>query len=158
MGTDIHIHLEYRSRKTKHYQYGGELRGERCYGIFNTMSGSEVRGDKEPLYPVRGLPGDVTQATYKEYKEWEGDAHHASWLTTYEFASCIVEAHIRINSFEEIQLHKEFEDLWKKIRLISGSELENDGDCLSSYKKILDLMVSYENDGEPCRIVFWFDN
>ena len=81
MGTDIHIYLEYRSRKTKHYQYGGELHGERCYGLFNTMSGCEVRGEKESLYPVRGLPGDVTQATYKEYKEWEGDAHHASWLT-----------------------------------------------------------------------------
>lgn len=37
-------------------------------------------------------------------------------------------------------------------------ELRNDGDCLSSYKKILDLMLSYEKDGEPCRIVFWFDN
>lgn len=158
MGTDIHIYLEYRSRKTKHYQYGGELRGERCYGIFNTMSGSEVRGDKEPLYPVRGLPVDVTQTTYKEYKEWEGDAHHASWLTTNEFASCIDEAYIRINSLEELKLQKEYEDLWKKIRLISGLELKKDGDCLSSYKKILDLMVSYENDGEPCRIVFWFDN
>ena len=38
--------------------------------------------------------------------------------------------------------------------MISGLELENDGDCLSSYKKILDLMLSYEKDGEPCRIVF----
>ena len=37
-------------------------------------------------------------------------------------------------------------------------ELRNDGDCLSSYKKILDLMLSYEKDGESCRIVFWFDN
>ena len=122
------------------------------------MSGGEVRGYNEPLYPVRGLPGDVTQATYKEYKVWKGDAHHASWLTTNEFASCIVETHIRINSFEEIQLHKEFDDLWKIIRLISGLESENDGDCLSSYKRILDLMLSYEKDGEQCRIVFWFDN
>ena len=122
------------------------------------MSGSEVRGDKEPLYLVRGLPGDVTQATYNEYKEWEGDAHHASWLTTNEFASCIVEAYIRINSLEELKLQKKYEDLWKKIRLISGLESEDDGDCLSSYKEILDLMLSYEKDGEPCRIVFWFDN
>lgn len=158
MGTDIHIHLEYRSRKTKHYQYGGELHAERCYGIFDTMSGGEVRGNKEPLYPVRGLPGDVTQATYNEYKECGGDAHHASWLTTNEFASCIVEAHIRINSLEELKLQKEYEDLWNKTRMISGLELKNDGDSLSSYKKILDLMLSYEKDDEPCRIVFWFDN
>ena len=155
MGTDIHIHLEYRSRKTKHYQYGGELHGERCYGIFNTMSSGEIRGNQEMLYPVRGLPVDVSQATYKEYKDWEGDAHHASWLTTNEFASCIVEAHIRINSLDEIQLHKEYEELFMKLRLLSGVERN---DCLMSYKKILDLMLSYEKDGEPCRIVFWFDN
>lgn len=158
MGTDIHIHLEYRSRKTKRYQYGGEMDSDRIYGLFNVLAGSEVRGNDDSLYPVRGLPGDVTQATYKDYKDWEGDAHHASWLTTTEFASCIVEAYIRNNSIEELKLRKEYEDLWKIIRLITGIETTKDDDCLLSYKKILDLMLSYEKDGETCRIIFWFDN
>lgn len=158
MGTDIHIHLEYRSRKTKHFQYGGELDGKRLYGIFEIMAGSEVRGDGESLYPVRGLPEDVTQVTYKDYKDWEGDAHHASWLTTNEFASCIVETYIRINSIDALKLYKEYEDLWKKIRLITDIELKKDDDCLLSYKQMLNLMLSYEKNGEPCRIVFWFDN
>lgn len=157
MGTDIHIHLEYHSRKTKHYQYGGELCGYRCYGIFNTMAGNEVRGGDDTLFPLRGLPGDVTQATYKDYKDWGADAHHPSWLTTNEFAACIVEAYIRINSLEELQLQKKYEDLFAKLRLISGLN-QDQNDCLMSYKKILDLMLSYEKDGEPCRIVFWFDN
>ncbi len=157
MGTDIHIHLEYRSRKTKIYHYGGELNSEREYGIFNVMAGSEVSGDGDSLYPVRGLPGDVTQTTYNYYKEWDGDAHHASWLNTNEFASCIVDAYIRMNSIDALKLYKEYEDLWKKIRLITRVPKKND-DCLLSYKKILDHMLSYEKDGEPCRIIFWFDN
>ena len=158
MGTDIHIHLEYRSRKTKRYQYGGEMDNDRIYVLFNVMAGCEVCGDDDSLYPVRGLPGDVTQATYKEYKIWEGYAHHASWLTTYEFASCIVEAYIRNNSIDELKLRKEYEDLWKMIRLITGIETSKNDDYLLFYKKILDIMLSYEKDGDSCRIVFWFDN
>lgn len=155
MGTDIHIHLEYRSHKTKKYHYHGELKGDRCYSIFNAMAGNEVRGGDDALFPLRGLPGDVTQATYKSYKDWGADAHHPSWLNTNEFAACIVEAYIRTNSLEEIQFRKEYEDLFMKLRLLSSIEKD---DCQISYKRILDLMLSYEKDGEPCRIVFWFDN
>ena len=50
---------------------------------------------------------------------------------------------------------KEYEDLIMKLRLLSGIK---QGDVLMSYKKILELMLSYEKDGESCRIVFWFDN
>lgn len=155
MGTDIHIHLEYHSRKTKQYQYGGELCGARCYGIFNTMAGDEVRGGDDSLFPLRGLPGDVTHTTYKDFIDWGTDAHHPSWLNTNEFAACIVEAYIRMNSLEELQFRKEYEDLFMKLRLLSGIR---QNDCLLSYKKILELMLSYEKDGESCRIVFWFDN
>jgi hypothetical protein len=155
MGTDIHIHLEYRSRKKRQYQYGGELSGARCYGIFNTMAGEEVTGAGDGLFPLRGLPGDVTQATYKDFIDRAPDAHHPSWLTTNEFAACIVEAYIRLYSLEELQLCKEYEDLIMKLRLLSGIK---QGDVLMSYKKILELMLSYEKDGESCRIVFWFDN
>ena len=41
---------------------------------------------------------------------------------------------------------------------MSGIETTKNDDCLLSYKKILDLMLSYEKDGETCRIIFWFDN
>lgn len=156
MGTDIHIHMEYRSRKKKRHLYYGELEGPRCYGLFETMA--DVFYDEEPLFKARGLPGDVTLATLKEYRNWEGDAHHASWLTTVEFAACIVEAHIRINSIENLQRDKELEDLYKLLKLISGENIKHSDDWLWSYKEILDEMISYEEDDENCRIVFWFDN
>lgn len=154
MGTDIHIHLEYRSRKTKRYKYGGEIRGERDYDIFDAMAGDE--GDF--YFQARGLPDDVTQETLKEYRDREGDAHHASWLSTIEFSACIVEAHIRKNSLERLQFNKKYKDLYAVIDTVFRQGSRRDEDCSLSYREILKLMISYEEDKEECRIVFWFDN
>ena len=154
MATDIHIHMEYRSRKTKRYQYGGNLRGERHYGIFEVIGIGE-----KPFFTSRGLPGDVTKATYKDYKEWGCDGHHASWLTTVEFAACIVEAYHRMNSFEALQDYKEHEELYLLLEALAA--IHNPyyhEDPLWSYKKILDIMLDYEKYDGECRIVFWFDN
>ena len=41
MGTDVHIHIEHRSRKTKRYKYGGGIHGERIYDIFDVMAVDE---------------------------------------------------------------------------------------------------------------------
>ena len=159
MGTDIHIHLEYHSRKKKRYLYGGKLIGVRNYNMFDVMAYGEVGCDNEPLFPVRGLPGDVTQTTYKDYKEWGCDGHHASWLTTIEFAACIVEAYHRMNSLEALQDYKEHEELYRLLEvLVAMQNPYYHEDHLWSYKKILDIMLDYEKYDGECRIVFWFDN
>lgn len=158
MGTDIHIHLEYRSRKTKRYKYGGKIRGERIYDIFDVMALDEDKKSGDVFFRSRGLPGDVTQATLKEYRNWKGDAHHASWLSTIEFSACIVEAYIRMNSLERLQIYKQHEELYILLDAISCTGRKLYEDSLFSYKELLKLMISYEEDKEECRIVFWFDN
>lgn len=158
MGTDIHIHLEYRSRKTKRYKYGGEIRGERDYDIFDVMALDEGNNSGDVFFQSRGLPGDVTQATLKEYRIWKEDAHHASWLSTIEFSACIVEAHIRKNSLERLQFNKKYKDLYAIIDTVFRQGSRRDEDCSLSYREMLKLMISYEEDKEECRIVFWFDN
>jgi hypothetical protein len=159
MGTDIHIHMEYRSRKTRRYQYGGKLRGERLYTIFGVMSDGLFSGE-ESLFPARGLPDGVTQTTYKDYKDWGCDGHHASWLNTVEFAACIVEAYHRMNSFEAKQYYKKYKDLYLLLEVFMDKHTPryHEEDRLWSYKKILDIMLDYEKYDGECRIVYWFDN
>lgn len=156
MGTDVHIHLEYRRRKSKRYKYGGEIHVVRNYCMFDVMSGREEQDHS--LFPARGLPGDVTKATSSEYRNWEGDAHHASWLTTIEFAACIVEAHIRMNSIEQLRINKQFEDLYHLINAVFRKGEKHEEDSSWTYRELLNLMLSYEDDKEDSRIVFWFDN
>ena len=104
------------------------------------------------------MPGDVIQATLKEYHNWEGDAHHASWLSTIEFSACIVEAYIRRNSLERLQVYKQHEDLYTLLDTISCTGRKHYEDSLFSYMELLKLMINYEEDKEECRIVFWIDN
>ena len=134
MGTDIHIHMEYRSRKKKQYQYGGRMQGERLYGVFEVFAGVRL-GSKQLIKP-RGLPGDVTKVVLQAYHEWKPDCHHASWLTTEELRDCLDEA---------------------QKRLLAAKET-TDEEWLRPYERIYEYMIDYERAGEPCRIVFWFDN
>ena len=60
MGKDIYIHVEYRSRKDKKIRHGGEFDGVRVSDFFSVLAGNIYR-DVLPLYPRRGLPGDVTK-------------------------------------------------------------------------------------------------
>ena len=131
MGTDIHMYMEYRSRKKKRYVYGGKFDVERLYGVFEVMT--NISRDTKPLYEARGLPGDITPQVLKKYKGFGGDAHHASWLTSSEFKEC----------------------LDKADSLYSNDAPE---DWLKSYKLAYSYLYDSDMEGEPSRVVFWFDN
>lgn len=126
--------MEYRHRKKKHYCFGGELFGERLYGVFEVIGGWGKRHN--PLFDIRGLPGDVTNLVYEEYKNGKPDYHHPSWLTTEELRMSLDEARHRFESTSPV----------------------GDDDWLRPYERIYEYMLDYEKVGETCRIVFWFDN
>jgi len=138
MGTDIHIHIEYQRRKKgkkpRWMHSGEEFSTERLYGVFGILAG--LRSDIKPLYPPRGLPGDITMETYRHYKDYEGEAHTASWLTTDEFGECL--------------------DTVGTI--VREQEPDVSNDWLKSYRFIHKYMKESDNEGEPARIIFWFDN
>ena len=133
MATDIWIHIEHKSRKTNKYVYDFEADGERIYALFGVLAGT--RGSCEPIYEPRGLPDDITPKTLKIYKEFGVDAHTPSWLTTKELRECLD------------QTIKEYENGEEEI--ISW---------LKPYENIYEYMKQSEDEGEPSRIVFWFDN
>ena len=132
MGISIVVHMEYRKRGKKQYLYAGRFQADRYYVLFSLMAGYPSYA--QPLYPARGIPGNVTKCVLEEYQSWKngGVAKYASWLTTDELEECVVEAHRLCGD--------ETDDIWPE-----------------SYKEIFSYMKDYENAGEPCRIVFWFD-
>lgn len=137
MGTDIRFHVEYHERKKKRYKHANmDIALERPYLLFDLLGGG--RGGRNPLYYPRGLPGDVTDETYKEYKDGEDEFHHASWLDTQEYRECL--------------------DMYYEII----GEAGNEDPLFEDFKKKLELIYRYmkdsDDEGEPARIVFWFDN
>ena len=134
MATDIWIHVEYKSRKTGKWTYAYEVDGDRNYNLFSILAGT--RGECLPLYDPRGLPSDISDKAKKEYEDWGADAHTPSWLTTQEFKECISTT---IKRSED-----SYRDEMKK--------------WLEPYYGIYEKMYTIESQGEPCRMIFWFDN
>jgi len=134
MATDIWIHIEYKSRKKSRWAYAYEADGERNYSMFGILAGT--RGDGDALYDPRGLPKDVSPETLKAYKDFEEDAHTPSWLTTQELKECM-------------------DQVLKKTKLMYVQQVKK---SLQPYYKIYETMKYFEDQGEPCRMVFWFDN
>lgn len=138
MATDIWIHIEYKSRKNKKYKYAGEFDGDRLYGVFGILAGA--RSAIEPLYPPRGLPGDVCESIYRAYKDFQSDAHTPSYLYTDELRECL-------DTVDEV-IHEYY----------AKEDTIYDPDWLKTYEYIYSYMRTCDEEGEPARMVFWFDN
>ena len=85
MGCDIHAFPEYRDGDE--WVSFGEVDLWRNYHIFYALAG--VRGPFDGIVPLepRGLPDD---ADFRVRDEWSEDGHTPSWVTTDEFAACII--------------------------------------------------------------------
>lgn len=136
MGTDIWINVERKSRRYRRYKYGKEFFFARRYYILFGFLAS-ARSEFEALYPPRGLPKDISKTTLRKYKDGEEDFHTCSWLTTSEFRECIDHAN---NTAEKL------------------NRINNQFDPRPDYERIYQCMKESEDEGEPARIVFWFDN
>ena len=134
MATDIHIHLEHKSRKTNKYVYDFETDVDRIYALFGALAG--VRGPF-CLYKQRGLPKDISPEVLAEYQSWGDDAHTPSWLTINEFRKCLDLTIMRLSEEYDVKVVKSW---------------------LKSYEGIYEYMKYSEEEGEQSRIVFWFDN
>lgn len=132
MAIDIHIHIEYKKRKKNKYSYGGYFKGDRIYGVFSVLAG--IIDYQPPLYPLRGLPGDITKETLRDYQIGKCDWHDVGWLTPDELGDCLKEADRRYSDEDE-------DDAW-----------------LRPYWILYEYMMEHENYGEQTRMIFWFDN
>ena len=98
MGKDIHINIEYRNRKTRKICHGGDFVGDRIYDFFSILAGN-INHNERALFPLRGLPGDVSRSVYEQYKENEHLC--AGYVTTSELKECIDETKSRFGYGEE---------------------------------------------------------
>ena len=134
MATNIWIHIEYKSRKNKKYKYAGEFDGERLYGVFGILAGT--RSEIKPLFTPRGLPDDVSDEIFNAYKNRFPDCHTPSYLYTAELRKCLDTVDKLIHEYD-----KTYNPQW-----------------LKSYEFICEYMQTSDKEGEPARMVFWFDN
>ena len=97
MGCDIHPYLCFRtsSGDVKPVKYS-KLDLGRDYTFFGLLAG--VRGE-HTLFEARGFPTNTPSHITFNYNSMEGDAHHASWLTTSE-VQAIAEAYVKINNWQ----------------------------------------------------------
>ena len=137
MGADIHVHVEYYSSRKKSWIHSNvEFDTPRLYAMFSIMA-YELSDIIRPLYRAKGLPGDITRQTYIEHRDYGGDAHTESWLTTDEFRECLDE----VDSIIRSNYPEHYDPEW-----------------LKEYELIYKYMKDSNDEGEPARIVFWFDN
>lgn len=179
MGCDIHMHIEYFDirykqdksgklkpiekwhcadwfRLNKYYGEKGEpkykqvpLWESRTYSLFAILAGTRNYKNIESISGPRGIPSDVSNEVLKDYKEWYGDAHSASYLTLRELIDFVND---KQDSSREVTFQDGIYCLIKLIDIIKD-HVESDDfiyDCDN-----IDLSCNRLND---VRIVFWFDN
>ena len=141
MATDIWPHIEYLSKKKKvyvlapieleHYDFNN-------YFMFCAMGGGHYVRGVGIKFPARGLPNDISQEIFKE-QNGEPDFHTKSWLTTEELKECI-------DYVKEICVEK------------FDYTLDAADEYLEAYTRAYKYMKECDDEGEPARLVFWFDN
>ena len=77
MSTSIRIHLEYKKKGEKGYKYGGKYTREWPFGIILILCG---HGHRKSLFPLRGLPGDVTKIVLDDYLLNKTYIHKPTWF------------------------------------------------------------------------------
>lgn len=191
MGCDIHVCCEYKNRYDKwvtaeHFIKEGQeykvlaVYRERHYALFSALAGvRRYSNDVEPVSEPKGMPVDCTPETMEMYKDWDLDAHSASWLTLEELyrwadANKIVKRSGLLNEAQRQELKKGIlPRAWCQGTNQPGferCEWEEPYNVMEDLIKALETraieVFSLWSNETPIskehasrfRIVFWFDN
>jgi hypothetical protein len=145
MGADIHAHVEIKVDGEWHYY--GQLMIDRDYALFAKMAGVRNTYNKiQPMFPLRGLPEDISFLTSLHRQDWGVDGHSDSWISSDEYQELSKwyreEYEGRITSIHGIQ-----RESWPVLYLF--------GNSFRYFKKFKE---DYPDFVEDFRVVFWFDN
>lgn len=135
MGCDIHAFIEIKLHNK--WEYYGEIELYRNYAIFAKLAGIRDNGE-EPVIPIaycRGILDDSSEIYKLHVKNWEGDGHSHSWITSEEF-------------MELYNFTKKFNNTYFNSVLLFGQYLV---DFFESKRYIPKEVKNF-------RIVFFFDN
>lgn len=149
MGCDIHAYLEkYEKNEWKCIRRLYE--DCRCYNLFGLLAG--VRTPIIPIFPLRGIPKNISQDVETVLEDYGDDAHSRTWYTVEEllyFKGPIKEEKMKKNSwksviigFEKGYVNYYQQDIFKSLETFN---LE--------IKKLIK-----KNDKKLYRVVMFFDN
>jgi hypothetical protein len=148
MGCDIHVYCE-KKNKDGIYEYIDEnFINYRNYGIFGFLAGVRNYSAINPISTPRYIPKDASNEVLKAYKNWDCDAHSASWLSVKElldfnYEDICEDRRCMINNNGGCTC-KEGEGKFMTYREFLGN------DFIEGLGKLKELKID--------RIIFWFDN
>ncbi|MDJ0754674.1 MAG: hypothetical protein QNJ45_14205 [Ardenticatenaceae bacterium] len=171
MGTDIHLHIEYRSNKYDKYRlFASDFQINRDYALFGALAG--LGTEKEPLIPPRGLPKDisnelryqpfipVTQVTKKKLGFLPANIVCLDELDEpYYQGSRRLEMDGKVIFVSDPDKHtSSWLTLTEIYACLDYHELKIES-CVYNLRLLLDLMDGIKSTlGPEPRIVFWFDS
>lgn len=121
----------------------------RDYELFGWLTGGIVRCDTDTaLDAPRGIPQDVDYEIEKEYNNWNGDAHSASYFTLKELKEAYSEIPKKVYEFDtwgESTTKKVKNEFRKRVKYF-----------LNTIEVLVETIGWFDDD--EIRIVFWFDS
>ena len=154
MGADIHVCVETQNEQGvwKH-DSDVDVLSDRNYGIFGFLANVRNYSQVPPLSEPRGVPVDVSEATFEELNSWSTDAHSTSYLLFSELLA------FDYDQLFENRRQRIGSNSWSGVTVPVGS-----GEMMS-YREFLTKWFFHEFETlsalgppEKTRIVFWFDN
>lgn len=160
MGCDIHCYIEYQPSDQRWDSFGGRINPGRNYHLFGLLAG--VRGNSDPVVPLRGMPTDAAyyaRGDNQLYVKDKGDDASEGCCSKADAERWVASGSSRYtdqtkNWVTHPDWHSHtylFTEEWE--RAISSVEL---GGC--EYRAILAALKHFESEGYRARVVFWFDN
>jgi hypothetical protein len=148
MGCDIHTHTEQQTSDGTYINLDFSPFDWRGYGMYGFLADVRNYSNVPPISEPRGIPDDVSSATYGDAEIWGGDAHSHSYLS--------------IKELNEFDYDKPVEDCRVTIDGNGGCTCDRGEGQMTTYRELLGSAFFYNieklNELKADRVVFWFDN
>jgi hypothetical protein len=172
MGCDIHMYIEYKSKKEKdNYwnSFGGRINPGRNYWMFGLMC-KGVRSEFEESYPAKGMPEDAGYVSESDNRIFICEDEGEGYCTLEEakrYEECgskiINDSEGKPQWVEHPDWHshswlslKEYKKVIKTYNIKAKEEKYVQSE--PEYEAILAAMKKLSEFNNDVRVVFWFDN
>lgn len=168
MGCDIHMYIEYKSKKRDDWNYfGSKINPGRNYFMFGLLS-KGVRSQNEKGIEPKGLPDNMSYKSSNNAYIYINDdyAENDDEYCSIEIAKRWAEYGSKIIFRDDKPFKVEHPD-WHSHSWLTTQEFEKQLEIYNSepgyylepeYMAVLASMKELEKYDNECRIVFWFDN
>lgn len=162
MGCDIHCYIEY-EKGQDWLSFGGRINPGRYYAIFETMAG--VRGDQsKALIQPRGIPENIGFTAKHDNLLYITETECEGYVSKAKADRYVRECGSKyIRDSQGVNRWVTHPD-WHTHSWLTTDEFEKaikTAKCFGDapeYSAIIAAMRSFDIQGYPARLVFWFDN